>query len=114
MISIGLLLLVSFLVLWLVYKLDFSYKYVANSLFIPSILTLIVSIGLNVGALNIFNPMRYTIKKFVNPEKTKQEYESYADYCEQKSKENKNYWFLTAATVTLIIASLIFGALSMK
>lgn len=113
MISIGFLLLASFLVLLIVYKLDFEYKYISNSLFIPNILVLIFSVGINVGAMNILNPLKYTVQKIVNPEKTKEKYGNYAGYLEQKEEKNKNYWFLTAGTATLLIVALIFAILSM-
>jgi hypothetical protein len=112
MLSIGLLLLASFLILWGVYKLDFQYRYLSNSLFIPNIIVFIVSIGINLGAINIVNPLKYTVLKFINPENTKEKYGDYAGYLEQKEEENKNYWFLTTATLTLLVVAGIFAVLS--
>ena len=93
MLSIGLLLLASFLILWGVYKLDFQYRYLSNSLFIPNIIVFIVSIGINLGAINIVNPLKYTVLKFINPEKTKEKYGDYAGYLEQKKKKIKTIGF---------------------
>lgn len=108
-ISIVSLLISSLLLLLLLYNFKFEYRYISNSLFIPSILVFYVSIGINVGALNIFNPMKYTLRKIINPKKTKEEFADYADYLEQKEVKKSNFWFLTIASITIIIIAIIFA-----
>lgn len=108
MITIGLLLIVSFLVWLLTYDLVVRNDYISNALFIPNMLIFIISIGINVGAGNIFSPLNYTFQKFFNPKKTKETYIDYAGYIEQKKKEVKNVWYLTAATVTLLLVAYLF------
>lgn len=107
--SMGLLLVVSFLIFLLIYDMEFQNRYISNALFIPNILVFFVSLGINVGSFNIFNSFKYTFKKLVNPKKTKEEYENYSDYLEQKEQEEKKYWFLTVATITWLIVSLLFA-----
>lgn len=107
--SIIVLLIVSFLILVILYNMKFTYPYISNSLFIPSILTFIVSIGINVGATNIMNPMKYTFMKITNRKKTNAEYEDYADYLDQKEVKPNSNWGLTFATLTLLILSLVFA-----
>lgn len=107
--SIIVLLIVSFLILVILYNMKFTYRYISNSLFIPSILTFIVSIGINVGATNIMNPMKYTFMKITNRKKTNAEYEDYADYLDQKEVKANSNWGLTFATLTLLILSLVFA-----
>lgn len=108
MISVGLLLIASFLVWLFTYDLEVRNDFISNALFIPNMLIFIVSIGVNVGAGNIFSPLNYTFQKFFNPKKTKENYVDYAGYIEQKKKEVKNVWFLTAATVTLLLVAYLF------
>ena len=108
MITIGLLLIVSFLVWLLTYDLVVRNDYISNALFIPNMLIFIISIGINVGAGNIFSPLNYTFQKFFSPKKTKETYIDYAGYIEQKKKEVKNVWYLTAATVTLLLVAYLF------
>lgn len=107
--SIIVLLIVSFLILVILYNMKFTYRYISNSLFIPSILTFIVSIGINVGATNIMNPMKYTFMKITNRKKTNAEYEDYADYLDQKEVKANSNWGLTFAILTLLILSLVFA-----
>jgi len=92
---------------YLLYKFQYTSMNLSNSIFVPNMIIFIISIGLNIGAGNIFTPVNYTVLKFFNRKKAKELYEDYADYVDQKKKEVKNYWFLTLATITLLIVAYV-------
>jgi len=108
--SIGILILISLLIFYLLYGFEYSSAHISNAIFIPNIIVFIISIGINVGAGNIFSPVNYTVLKFFNRKKAKELYQDYADYIDQKKKEVKNYWFLTIATITLLIVAYGFAS----
>lgn len=110
--SLGFLLLISVVLFAILYKFEFRYIYISNSLFIPNIIIFFISIGVNLGAGNIFSPLNYTFNKFFNLKKTKQLYDSYADYIEHKRKDIKNYWYITLANLSLMLAAYVFAIYS--
>lgn len=111
LISLGLFLLLSFVILWTVYKLEFNKSNVSDSLFISNIIIFLISIGINIGAGNIFNPLKYTAKKIFTRNKTNDIPISYSDYLEDKELKNENYkdqpWYITYASGTLLIIAFI-------
>lgn len=106
--SIGFLLILSLLMLFFTYDFEFKHSNISNSLFVPNMLVFLVSIGINLGAGNIFNPINYTLRKFINPKKIKESYGDYAGYIEEKKRDNKNVWFLSFATLTLLFVAYLF------
>lgn len=108
LISLSILLILALLIYLLLYKFDLSYHNTSNALFIVNILAFIMSIGINFGATRIFNPLKYMMRKVVSPKKTKEEFEDYAGYLEEKGKDNKPVWYLTLASITLLVLAYIF------
>ncbi len=93
------------------YDFEYSNIHISNSFFIPSILVFIISIGVNLGADNIFSAFKYTAAKFFNRQKTNETYRDFSDYVEQKNREIKNYWYVSLAALTMIGIAFIFSIL---
>ena len=106
--SIAILLILSTLTLLLIHQFKFTYHNLSDAIFIPNILAFIVSIGINFGASNIMNPMKYTLRRYFRPKKTREEYVDYADYLDEKRKTATPVWHFTLATLTLLIIAYIF------
>lgn len=108
-ISIVFLTLISAVVLYLLYNFEMRNIYISNSIFIPNMIIFVISIGVNVGAGNVFNPLNYFVKRILfkkrNPE---DRFISYVDYTEQKEKPRHVSWFLTYASFTMLLVALIF------
>lgn len=100
--------IMSIIILWILYDFELKNDYISNSFFIPNILIFIFSIGINVGAGNIFNPLVYTFKKFLNIfKKNHGKFIDYHDYLDIKEKKY-NYWYSTLASFTLLIVAFIY------
>lgn len=102
------LFLFSAIILLVLYGFDLKSKYISNALFIPNSIIFIVSIGINIGAANLFNPLNYTTGRLLRRKKSKEMYVDYADYLDQKKVEIKNYWYLTLASLTLLVSAFVF------
>lgn len=108
LISLVVLSLISLLLLLIIYKFEFRNDYISNSIFITNILIFFASLGINVGAGNVFNPLNYAIRKiFTRPNKSETPM-TYADYVEEKKKDVKNFWYVTVANVTMLVVAFIF------
>jgi len=94
--------------LFFMYDFDLKHSNISNSLFVPNMLVFITSIGINIGAGNILNPLNFSLRKFINPKKIKESYGDYVGYIEEKKLDNKNVWFLSLASFTLLLVAYLF------
>lgn len=117
LISLLILIVVSFLLLTFRYNLDLKAINISDSLFIVNILVFIISLGINIGAGNVFRPIRYLFRKTFTRNKDNDFPKTYNDYLEDKKnkyEENKGNlpWYLTLSSLTLLIVAFIFAQLT--
>lgn len=111
LISLGIFTLLSFIVLISVYGFKFTKSNISDAIFIPNIIILFMTFAINIGAGNIFNPLKYTAKRLFTRNKTNDKPQSYNDYLEDKQISDDDYkkepWYLTYASLTLLVIAFI-------
>lgn len=113
-ISTTIILGLSLLVCYLVYDFQFSLISISDSLFVVNIVICVMSLAINLGAMNILTPFSYTIKLFFIRKKIKEKYASYKDYYEDKKNTGNSIWYLTIETSIMLVIAFIFAMLATK
>lgn len=94
--------LASTLIFWLVYDFEFRKDYISNSIFVISISVFFISLIMHTGATRLFLGISYTSKTWINSKKTREEYPTFREYFEEKSKSHVKY------SLDVIVISLIY------
>jgi acetyltransferase-like isoleucine patch superfamily enzyme len=100
---------ISVLIFWLKYSFELDNRFISNSLFVPSMILFIVSLGINIGAGLVFTPFVYTVKLLFQRKKTKEEFATYHDYVERQKERHVTAWYLTIESFVFILVALIFA-----
>ncbi|MFA5526649.1 MAG: DUF3899 domain-containing protein [Acholeplasmataceae bacterium] len=98
----GSLLLASFLLHLLIYRLEFSIMTLSNVLFVVGIIVFLPSVIAMTSAYRIFQSMKYVFRVIVSPS-FKQMFPTFKDYQTEKTKEIKTSLFLEIFLVTLVM-----------
>lgn len=103
---------ISIILLGTIYKFSFNTKNISDSIFIPSILIFIFSLGINVGAGNIFNPIKYTTKRIFSRNKNSDIPKTYSEYVENKRLKEKELdyespWYITISSLIMLFVAFI-------
>ena len=114
-IAIIALALLSMLILSSLYGFEWNYENISNSLFVVNGPAFLIALMIQSGALRATLGVSYTAKAMINPTKTKDQYDTFQDYVEEKSlKQRRDVKYLLFATLTLLIVALLFAQLYME
>lgn len=96
------------------YSSEWNYENISNSLFIINGPAFLIALMIQTGALRATLGVSYTAKAMLNPNKTKDQYDTFQDYVDEKSiKQKRDVKYLLFATLTLIVFAFIFAQLYM-
>lgn len=107
--------ILSTFILTTIYSYNWTYENISNSLFIINAPAFLIALMIQSGALRATLGVSYTAKAMLNPTKTKDQYDTFQDYVEEKSlKQKRDVLYLLFAALTLIIAAFLFAQLYME
>jgi len=114
-IALAILMILSTFILTTIYSFNWTYENISNSLFIINAPAFLIALMIQSGALRATLGVSYTAKAMLNPTKTKDQYDTFQDYVEEKSlKQKRDVLYLLFAALTLIIAAFLFAQLYME
>ncbi|MDR0831327.1 MAG: hypothetical protein LBM99_00330 [Bacillales bacterium] len=103
------------LLLWLfVYERELDYLTISDSLFVPSVIVFFMGLVLTTGSLRITLAFRYTFLVFFNRKNTKEKYQTFKDYYDdKKNNDYKKTIFMIYTSLVFLLVALIFAILAM-
>lgn len=112
LISAIVLLVLSFLVMWLVYDFSWRFDHISNSLFVVNMTSLVIAIMLQTGATRAYIGLTYTAKSIFKPRKTKEEYPSMQDFYDDRAPSHiKQVSYLIVVNGFYLFIAIIFAQL---
>lgn len=107
---------ISLILLISLYDFEVNNITLSNALFISNVLIFVTTIGINVGAGNIFNPLKYMFKKVFSRKGNDKVPRTYVEYLSNKELKQNEYkseepWYLTYASLTLLIIAYILSVI---
>ena len=114
-IALAILMILSTFIFTTIYSFNWTYENISNSLFIINAPAFLIALMIQSGALRATLGVSYTAKAMLNTTKTKDQYDTFQDYVEEKSlKQKRDVLYLLFAALTLIIAAFLFAQLYME
>jgi hypothetical protein len=112
LISAIVLLVLSFLVMWLVYDFSWRFDHISNSLFVVNMSSLAIALVLQTGATRAYIGLTYTAKNIFKPKKTKEEYPSMQDFYDDRAPSHiKQVSYIIVVNGFYLVVSFIFAQL---
>jgi hypothetical protein len=114
-VAVIVLAILSLLILSSLYGFEWNYENISNSLFVVNGPAFLIALMIQSGALRATLGVSYTAKAMLNPTKTKDQYDTFQDYVDEKSlKQKRDVKYLLFAALTLIVVALLLAQLYME
>lgn len=111
-VTTAILLILSFLMWLLTYKLEIALDSISNSIFFVNICALLIGVMLQTGSTRLFIGFNYGFKTLFKYKEMKEKYETFKDYYDETADDHKkNVLHIIYVSGALVFVSIILSAI---